>query len=62
MLFSIAMEKFDSLLDHLLKLKDIREKSMDKTIKEEDMVVVTLNSFPFSYANSIETLNITSVY
>jgi hypothetical protein len=32
MLFSIKMEEFDSLQDHLLKIKDIRDqlKSIDK--------------------------------
>jgi hypothetical protein len=41
---------------------DIRDqlKSIDKTMEEEGMVVITLKSLPSSYANFIETLNITN--
>jgi hypothetical protein len=62
MLFSIKMNELDSLPNHLLKIKDIRDQlnSIDRTIEEEYMVVITLRSFPSSYANFIETLNITS--
>jgi hypothetical protein len=62
MLFSIKMEKFDSLLDHLLKIKNIRDqmKPIDKTM-EEDMVVITSISLSSPYANVIQTLNITNI-
>jgi len=62
MLFSIKMEEFDSLLDRLLKIKDIQDqlKSINKKMEEEDMVVITLKSLASSYANFIETLNITN--
>jgi hypothetical protein len=56
------MEEFDSLQDHLLRVKDIREqlKSIERTIEEEDMVVITLKSLPSSYGNFIETSNISN--
>ena len=55
--------EFDSLQDHLIKIKDIRDqlKSIEREVEEEDMVVITLKSLPSSYANFIETSNITSV-
>ena len=36
-------------------------KTIDRAMEEEDMVVMTLKTLPFSYANFIETLNITSI-
>jgi hypothetical protein len=61
MLFSIKMEESNSLQDHLLKTKDIRDqlKSIDRAM-EEDTEVINLKSLPSSYADFIETLNITS--
>jgi hypothetical protein len=63
MLLSIKMDESNSLQDHLIKIKDIRDhlKSIDKTMEEEDMVVITLKHLSSSYANLIETLNITSI-
>jgi hypothetical protein len=62
MLFSIEMEEVDSLPNHFLKIRDIiyKLKSIDKTMEEEDMVVITLKHFPSSYEIFIETLNISS--
>ena len=62
MLFSIQMEDFDIFPNHLLKIWDIRDqlKSIDRTMKEEKMVVITLKSLPSSNANFVKTLNITS--
>lgn len=50
----------DSLQDHLLKIKDIRDqlKSTERIMEERDIVVHYI-SLPSSYANFIETLNIT---
>jgi len=64
MLFSIKMEEFDSLPNHFLKIKDIKDQleSIERKIREEDMVFITLKILPLSYANLIETLNITSTH
>ena len=45
-LFSIKEEEHDSLLDHLLRIIDIRDllKAIDRKMKEEDLVIITLKS------------------
>jgi len=60
MLFSIQIEPFNSLLDYLLKNKDIRDqlRTIVRTMGEEDMLVVNLKKLSSSYANFVETLNI----
>ena len=60
LLFSIKMEEFDSLQDHLMKINDTQDqlKSIERKMKEKDMVVITLKILPAFYANFIETLNI----
>ena len=56
------LEEFDYFPNHLLKIKDFQDQleSVDRTVEEEDMEALTLKSLPSSYANFIETLNITS--
>ena len=60
LLFSIKMEEFDSLQDHLMKINDTQDqlKSIERKMKEKYMVVINLKSLPAFYANFIETLNI----
>ena len=60
MLFSIKMEEFDSLQDNLMKINDTQDqlKSIERKMKEKDVVVITLKSLPAFYGNFIETLNI----
>ena len=60
MLFSIKMEEFESLQDHLMKINDTQDqlKSIERKMKEKHMVVITLKSLPAFYANFIETFNI----
>jgi hypothetical protein len=62
-LFSIKMEEHDSLLDHLLKIKDIRDqlKAIDRKVEKEDLVIITIKT-PLSSENCIEMLKITSNY
>ena len=60
MLFTMKMEEFDSLQDHLMKINDTQDqlKSIERKMKEKDMVVITLKILPAFYANFIETLSI----
>jgi hypothetical protein len=60
-LFSIEMEEHDSLLDHLLKIKYIRDqlKAIGRKVEEEDLVIKTLKSLP-SFEFFFEMLNISS--
>jgi hypothetical protein len=62
LLFSSKMDESESLQDHLLKIKDLREQlnAIGWKMEEEDMVVITLKSLPASFEHFIETLNITS--
>ena len=62
MLFSIMMSEGASLLEHLLKIKDIQEQleAIGRKMEEEDMVVIMLKSLPQAYEHFIETLNITA--
>jgi hypothetical protein len=62
MFLLIKMSEGDSLQEHLLNIKDIREQleAICQKMAEEDMVVITLNSLPGSYEHFIETLNITT--
>jgi hypothetical protein len=50
------MEEFDTLQYPLLKIKDIRGqlKSIDRTMEEEDMVVISFEKFSFSCSNFIK--------
>eukprot|EP00253_Pinus_taeda_P036695 PITA_36695 len=61
-LFSIMMDEHMSLQEHLNKIKDIRDQleAIGPTMKEEDLVVITLKSLPQSYEHFIETLNNTA--
>ena len=60
LLFSIKKDEFDSLQDHLMKINDTQDqlKSIERKMKEKDIVVITLKILPAFYANFIETLNI----
>ena len=59
MLFSTKREESNSLLDHLLKIKDIRDqlKPIERKMEEKDMVVITLKKLAFFPCKFIETLN-----
>lgn len=56
------MDERKSLQEHLNRIKDIREQleAIGRNMEEEDMVVITLKSFPKTYGHFVETLNITS--
>ena len=54
--------KSESLQDHLLKIRDLREQWNSIEWKmEEDMVVITIKCLPTSFEDFIETWNITSI-
>jgi hypothetical protein len=50
------MEEHDSLPNHLLKIKDIRDqlKAIDRKMEEEDLVIITLKSLASSFENLLK--------
>lgn len=56
------MDEHMSLQEHLLKIKDIGDQleAIGRTMKDEDMVVITLKSLPSSHEHFIETLTNTA--
>ena len=52
------MEEDDSMVNHLTKLQDLREKllNIDEVIPYEDMVHLTLDSLPESYLGCLTSL------
>ena len=56
------MNENESLHEHLVKIKDIREQlnAFGGNMEEEDMVVITLKSLPVAIEHFIVTLSITT--
>jgi len=58
----MKIEEHDSLWDHLLEIKYIRDqlKVIDRKVEEEDLVIITSKSLKTLIENFVEILNITS--